>query len=246
MKKIVAVVSAKGGVGKSTVCANLAEASADLGIKTLIVELDAGARGLDIILGIDNIVFDLDDILFGRCALKDAIVVSKNNNNLSLLAAPAVFKKYPKPYELKVLCDVFLKKYENVILDVSAGYSMAQTAAKQADEVLILTTPDPVCIRDTALFADYLRKNDVSNDKLYMAVNMIDKEGYINGLYENVDRIMDDCGLKLRGVIPKSKKLATSSAKGQRMERGEKVSLIFDAMAKRINGDDAPLILKEL
>ena len=67
VKKVIAVVSGKGGVGKSTVSAGLAVSFSTLGYKTLVVDMDEGLRCLDLMLGLDKAtVFDLSDILMGK------------------------------------------------------------------------------------------------------------------------------------------------------------------------------------
>ena len=59
--------SCKGGVGKSTVCANLAMAMAAMGQKILLIDCDFGNRCLDIIMGLsDDAVYDIGDAVLGR------------------------------------------------------------------------------------------------------------------------------------------------------------------------------------
>ena len=49
------VTSFKGGVGKTTVCANLAGALCNLGHTVLVVDGDFGMRCMDIVLGLATI-----------------------------------------------------------------------------------------------------------------------------------------------------------------------------------------------
>ena len=75
MAEIVSILSGKGGVGKSTIVSALGYSLAAEGKRTLIAELDLGLRGLDLMLSLsDRIVFDLGDLLCGRCTLSDALV----------------------------------------------------------------------------------------------------------------------------------------------------------------------------
>ena len=70
--------SGKGGVGKSTLSALLAQTLASMGRSVLAVEFDAGLRSLDIMTGVeDKVVYDLADVLDGSCSLEDAVVKSE-------------------------------------------------------------------------------------------------------------------------------------------------------------------------
>lgn len=246
MKKVIAVMSGKGGVGKSSFCAHLGRALSQLGKKVLIVELDSGMRGLDIMLSIEDIVFDLGDILEGRCTLNDAIIKCESEDNLFLISAPAYFNSYPTKEHLKVLATVFLKRYDYVIFDVTAGYSMIKESASVSDEVILITTPDEICIRDTAFYANYIKENVDDKKDIYLVVNKVDKAGFKKKVYKDIDSIMDKTGLALRGVIKRSDKLSHKTLKGLPLDKKTKESEIFLSIAKRIDGIDANLILREL
>ncbi|MBR6789402.1 MAG: AAA family ATPase [Oscillospiraceae bacterium] len=72
--QVAAIASGKGGVGKSTLAVGLGTAAALSGRRALIVEFDAGLRGVDIMLGLSGIVYDLGDLLEGRCNISSAIM----------------------------------------------------------------------------------------------------------------------------------------------------------------------------
>ena len=70
----VVVTSGKGGVGKSTVALGLGRSLAQKGRRVLLVDCDAGLRSLDRMTGAEeNLVFDISDVVFGRCAPAEAI-----------------------------------------------------------------------------------------------------------------------------------------------------------------------------
>ena len=54
--KVIAITSGKGGVGKSTLTVSLGIAAASSGKRVLLVEMDVGLRGMDIMLGLSNVV----------------------------------------------------------------------------------------------------------------------------------------------------------------------------------------------
>ena len=76
--KVVTVTSGKGGVGKTTATANIGAALASNGKKVVCIDADIGLRNLDVVLGLENrIVYDLVDVVEGRCRLRQAMIRDK-------------------------------------------------------------------------------------------------------------------------------------------------------------------------
>ena len=85
---VITVTSGKGGVGKSTTTANLAVGLANLGKKVVAIDFDIGLRNLDMILGLENrIVYDVVDVMEGRCNLAQALINDKKSKTLYFLPA---------------------------------------------------------------------------------------------------------------------------------------------------------------
>ena len=86
--KVITVTSGKGGVGKTTATANLGAALADFGHKVACVDGDIGLRNLDVVMGLENrIVYDLVDVVEGRCRLRQAMIRDKRLPELYLIPA---------------------------------------------------------------------------------------------------------------------------------------------------------------
>ena len=86
--KVVTITSGKGGVGKTTATANLGVALAELGKNVVCIDADIGLRNLDVIMGLENrIVYDLVDVVEGRCKLRQAMIRDKRLENLYLIPA---------------------------------------------------------------------------------------------------------------------------------------------------------------
>jgi len=151
------VCSGKGGTGKSTVSVLLGACLARLGRKTLLVELDSGLRSVDIIAGVyGRTVYDIEDVLCGRCEGAKAVVPSPLYPGLSVISAPyegGAVEAAP----LGRLLTAMRPYFDFILLDTAAGMGAPFTAASTvADKALLVLTPDPVALRDGKIVADRL------------------------------------------------------------------------------------------
>ena len=93
MGEVIVITSGKGGVGKTTITANLGIALSKLGKSVIAIDTDIGLRNLDVVMGLENqIVYNLVDVLEGTCRLRQAVIKDRRYNNLYLL--PLSFNAY--------------------------------------------------------------------------------------------------------------------------------------------------------
>jgi len=104
---VVTISSGKGGVGKTTTTANIAVALAMGGQKVACIDADIGLRNLDLILGLENrIVYDLVDVVEGRCRIRQAMIRDKRLPDLYLIpSAQTRDKSAVSPSDMVRLCD---------------------------------------------------------------------------------------------------------------------------------------------
>lgn len=226
-----AFVSGKGGTGKSTLCAGLGCALAAKQRRVLVLELDAGFRCLDLLLGVaDRLVFDLNDVLRGK-PVEEAALHPDACPTLSLLAAPQ---------DEPVLCDAlpdFLRaaaaQYDALLFDFAAGWSDALALLPAGTKALVVATPDDVALRDATVLA---RRLPAGLDGR-IVLNRFSVPALRRSSYPNLDRVVDLCGLPLAGLIPFDDTLA--AARGSL--RKSPARLAFTRLAARFEGNAVPL-----
>ena len=149
--QVITVTSGKGGVGKTTAVANLAVALASNGSKVVCIDGDIGLRNLDVILGLENrIVYDIVDVIEGRCRLKQAMIRDKKLPNLYLIpAAQTRDKNAVSPSDMNRLIKELRADYDFVLIDSPAGIERGfRNAIAAADRVLVVTNPEVSAVRD--------------------------------------------------------------------------------------------------
>ena len=152
--QVITVTSGKGGVGKTTVSANLAAALAMMGKKVVALDADIGLRNLDVVMGLENrIVYDLVDVVEGRCRLRQAMIRDKRFPELYLIpAAQTRDKMAVSPSDMVLVCDQLREEVDYVVVDSPAGIERGfRNAVAPADRVIIVTNPEISAVRDALM-----------------------------------------------------------------------------------------------
>ena len=123
MSRVITITSGKGGVGKTTTTANLGTALAMQGAKVAVVDADIGLRNLDVVMGLENrIVYDLVDVIEGRCRLRQALIKDKHFPDLCLLpAAQTRDKDAVSKDDMIALANQLRAEFDYVLFDSPAG-----------------------------------------------------------------------------------------------------------------------------
>lgn len=242
MGELIAVLSGKGGTGKTSVCAGVSTALAQMGYRVLAVDCDMGLQNLDISLGLsDSGAISFVDVCEGGYRL-DQAATHHRFQTLSFLTAPLNrTAESVDPEGFRDMIRTARKEFDYIFLDAPAGIDAGfELAAKYADRCLIVTGADPAAIRDAARAAQRLElmgKTDVR-----LVVNRVSRKLFAT-MSVTVDDVMDHAGLPLIGVVPEDQNVTLAAAFGTPLiaytNRG--AAKACEAIAKRLEGRHIPL-----
>jgi septum site-determining protein MinD len=238
MAEIIVIASGKGGSGKSSFTAGVGRALANLGKKVLAIDCDIGLRSLDLLFGVsEKVVFDWGDLVCDRCTFEQALIRSE----IDLLAAPRNFSDDLSPEATAKLFRSFSEDYDYIILDSPAGIDRGfQLAASGADNAVVITTPDNICVRSCARAFDELRRLGIEDARL--VINMFEVKPVCKHRLLNIDQCIDETGVQLLGIVPRDPKLGYCSVTGVTPGEFSPSTLAFSRIAKRITGKRVPLV----
>ena len=234
------VASAKGGVGKSSLCVGLGRILAEHGHSTLLVDMDIGVRSLDLLLNVaERTVYNWGDVLLNNCdPLKALIGIAPN---LSLLPAPIQSSDEYNAESMKNLIDFYKDKFEFIILDSPAGIEACfQLSLKASDKCIIVSTPDPISIRAAGNAASLVRKGEISDVRLVL--NRFNKKQHKNIC---VDDFVDSVTARFLGIVPESTDIALTAI-GEELPYDSKGNMAYLRIAKRLLGENIPFRIKNI
>ena len=244
MGELIAVLSGKGGTGKTSVCAGIATALALQGENVLCIDCDVGLRNLDIALGMADVsTLSFLDVSQGGYSL-DMAAAHPVYPRLRFLTAPvSCVSGSVDPDAFLALLEEARAKFSYVFLDAPAGIEAGfYLAARYADRVILVTGPDPAAVRDAARAGELLELMGKTHVKLI--VNRISKK-LAAALNLTVDDIMDQSGLPLLGVVPEdvNMTLAAAFAKPLLEQTRKGAAAACCRIARRIQGYPTPIFL---
>ncbi len=244
MGKVTVMTSGKGGTGKSTVTAGLAAAFIRRGDRVLVIDCDAGMRGIDLMLGVSGeLVFDMADILSGNCPPASAIYPCRMLPGLFILPAPQNVQDEASPYVMRHLVKVLEKYYDHVLIDCPAGIGSGfDTAVSSAQRAVLVVNPEPLSLRGCEKVRRKLQRYPL--EEVRLIINRFDKGRFRKmGLFADLDEVIDTAGARLLGVVPEDRTAAARAQKGEPIGGSWGAASAFERIAARLDGVDAPLEL---
>ncbi|HKL73377.1 MAG TPA: septum site-determining protein MinD [Clostridia bacterium] len=202
MSKSIVVTSGKGGVGKTTVTANLGIALASRGQKVVLVEGDIGLNNLDVCMHIeDKVIYDIGDVANNKCTINQSLV--PYCDNLFILPATSMTSTLLTTLQFLEIVDKLKEIFDYVLIDCPAGLEDSfHRAIKGADEAIIVTTPHIASIRDAYKVSRVLTSYRLAKQGLI--INRIQGGNVLDKTMLSAKEITNALQLELYGVIPES------------------------------------------
>ena len=240
----IAVVSGKGGTGKTSFAAGVGTALALGGKRVLCLDCDIGLRNLDLALGLsDRALMDFSDVAQGRCDLDAAVVEHPRVPSLFLLTAPVRTRGRPvSPTQMAQLLHEVRKRFDYCLLDAPAGLGSGfELATCAADRCVVVTCTDASSLRDAQ--HTVMELNRFPTGSLHLVVNRVRKK-MLRSMHATIDDAIDKAGLPLLGVVPEDDALPLSLNRGVPLllADGQLAAAAYRNIAKRIQGVRVPLL----
>jgi len=212
--RVISISSGKGGVGKTSITANLAYELSKRGQRVVILDADLGLANIDILLGLTS-KYNIKDVILGEKSLKEI-----------LIDAPGGFKVLPASSGITELTHLDLSQRMNFMEDIEElnddiDIMLIDNAAGISDNVLyfnvaaqeqiIVITPEPTSITDAyALIKILVKKYDEKSFLLLINQTKSEKEALT--IYKHfvtiVERFLGSLSLDYLGYIPKDEKVS--------------------------------------
>jgi septum site-determining protein MinD len=243
--QVITVSSGKGGVGKTTAVANIAVALAVNGAKVVCIDGDIGLRNLDVVMGLENrIVYDIVDVIEGRCKLRQAMIRDKHLTELYLIpAAQTRDKSAVSPSDMTRLCNELRKDADFILIDSPAGIERGfRNAIAPADRVLVITNPEISAVRDADRVIGILEAEEKRSTALI--INRLNPSLVKQHDMLSAADVLDLLGIQLIGIVPEDEGVIVSSNRGVPVAQDLKsrAGQAFRNIAKRIKGENVPFM----
>jgi flagellar biosynthesis protein FlhG len=240
--RVFSVTSGKGGVGKTAVVANLAVLLARMGKRVLILDADLGLANIDVVFGLAP-GHNLNHFFTGEHDLE--AILTDGPEGIKILPAGSGVQRFTRldsEQKMRLLeaLDTMNNDFDFVLIDTEAGISENVTYFNTAaQEILVVTTPDPTAITDAYALMKLL-SNQYHEKHFNLIVNFIRSEEEALDVYRKLTMVANrylDISIDYIGSIPRDKLMVDAIRKQQVLVQlfpDSKTSHAFEALARTI------------
>lgn len=243
MGERIAIVSGKGGTGKTALCAGVAVALAQAGKRVLCIDCDTGLRNLDIFLGMAaSAALSFSEVCQGHYPLEQA-AVHPELPNLSFLTAPMnCGAEAVDGAALDAMLRQAQKKFDYILLDAPAGVGAGfRLAARCADRCIVAALWDPASVRNACRAGQELEL--MGKTQVRMVVSRVQPK-VMAAMKLTVDDVMDQAGLPLLGIVPEDPEVCLAAAADKYLTGKRGAAAAYRRIAQRIQGISVPVVMR--
>ena len=244
--RVILICSGKGGVGKTTLTANLGISLARQGVQTAVLDADFGLRNLDLLLGLENrIVYTAQEVLEETCRLDQALVKHKQEPNLALLPAgnPRMLE-WLKPDDMQKIVEMLSEIFEYILIDCPAGVEDGfKNAVSASKEAIVVTNPEVSAVRDADRVIGLLNTHGVK--PVQLVLNRVRPKMMANQEMLSIEDVKDILALPLLGLVLEDEQVIVSTNRGEPLTLNDNQSpaaRCYSNIAQRLQGQEIPLI----
>ena len=213
MARVIVLTSGKGGVGKTTVTANLGMHLASKNYRVCLIDMDIGLNNLDVVMNLeDRVVYSMIDVIEKRCRLKEALVQDDYFPLLYLLSSGGLNQNLSiQISQIKAIINELHTMFDFVLIDCPAGIDAGfKRAVSCADEALVVTTPHISSIRDADKVVTILTSYNISSKRF--VINRARGDLIQDKVMFDVYDIGKALNIEFGGVIPEDDKVITNAS----------------------------------
>jgi septum site-determining protein MinD len=215
------------------------------GKRVVCIDGDIGLRNLDVVMGLENrIVYDIVDVIEGRCKLKQAMIRDKHYPEMYLIpAAQTRDKNAVSPSDMVRICKDLRTDSDFIIIDSPAGIERGfRNAIAAADRVLVVTNPEVSAVRDADRVVGILEAEEKGNPLLIL--NRLNPAMVKNNEMLSAEDVLDLLGIQLVGIVPEDENVIIGSNRGAPVVNDAKsrAGQAFRNIAKRLQGQEVPFM----
>lgn len=239
MARKIVITSGKGGVGKTTVTTNLGVALSNMNLKVLILDVDFGLNNLDVVMGVENrVVFDVIDVLKGKCRAKQALIQDFFNPLLYVLpSVHSVNNINITSEQINFIISQIESLFDYIIIDCPAGIEIGfHRAVKCADEAIVVTTPHISAIRDADKVLTLLNSYNLNSVKIL--VNRVRGDLVVGGEMFNENTIKEYLNADLIGVVPDDDRISLALNVGGAVSKNSVAYEAFNLIARNLHNGE--------
>ncbi len=191
--RIIAITSGKGGVGKTNIVANLGFTLSRFGHKVLILDADLGLGNLDVLLGLTP-EYNLSHVLRGEKKISEIVVPGPGK--LQILPAASGIQELTSlsDSERRMVfgqLECFIQDFDIMFIDTAAGISSNVLYFNiNADEIIVVATPEPTSITDAYALMKVLSVK-YGTDHFKLIVNAAASENEADDVFRQLNLVAD-------------------------------------------------------